>query len=49
MLACRGEIRTIVDYATDLIQTPEFLTNVHHTGWLDSRISAQVGVLPGRG
>jgi acetyl-CoA carboxylase / biotin carboxylase 1 len=38
----RGEIRTIVDYATDMIQSTEFVGNAIHTGWLDSRIAAQV-------
>ena len=41
----RGEIRTIVDYVTDLIQTPDFLGNSIHTGWLDSRIASHVGAL----
>jgi hypothetical protein len=40
---CRGEIRTIVDYVVELIQSPDFVANTHHTGWLDARISAQVG------
>ncbi|KAL4859471.1 Acetyl-CoA carboxylase 1 [Chlorella vulgaris] len=38
----RGEIRTISDYVVELIQSPDFLANTHHTGWLDARISAQV-------
>ncbi|KAL4426359.1 hypothetical protein ABPG77_004653 [Micractinium sp. CCAP 211/92] len=38
----RGEIRTIVDYVVELVQAPEFVSNRHHTGWLDARISAQV-------
>ena len=38
----RGEIRTIVDYVTDLIQTRDFLGNSIHTGWLDSRIASHV-------
>ncbi|PRW58200.1 acetyl- carboxylase 1-like isoform A [Chlorella sorokiniana] len=38
----RGEIRTIVDYVVDMVQAPDFLSNVHHTGWLDARIAAQV-------
>eukprot|EP00887_Chlorella_sp_A99_P005434 scaffold1.g5434.t1 len=38
----RGEVRTIVDYATDLLQAREFWSNAHHTGWLDARIAAQV-------
>ena len=40
-----GEIRTIVDYVVDMVQAPEFVSNVHHTGWLDARIAAQVGSL----
>lgn len=49
---CRGEIRTIVDYVVDMVQAPDFVSNVHHTGWLDARIAAQVGewaVLRGAG
>lgn len=42
---CSGEIRTIVDYVVDMVQAPEFVSNVHHTGWLDARIAAQVGSL----
>ncbi|EFN59405.1 hypothetical protein CHLNCDRAFT_56737 [Chlorella variabilis] len=38
----RGEIRTIVDYVVELVQSPDFVANTHHTGWLDARISAQV-------
>ncbi len=38
----RGEIRTTVDYTTDMIQHEAFLGNNHHTGWLDSRIAAHV-------
>ena len=40
----RGEIRTIVDYAVDMIEAPEFMGNRIHTGWLDSRIAAQVRI-----
>ena len=38
----RGEIRTIVDYATEMIQSPDFIGNNIHTGWLDSRIASHV-------
>lgn len=38
----RGEIRTIVDYATEMIQSPDFVGNNIHTGWLDSRIASHV-------
>ncbi|RMZ54549.1 hypothetical protein APUTEX25_002124, partial [Auxenochlorella protothecoides] len=38
----RGEIHTPVDYVADMIQSPDFLGNAHHTGWLDARIAAQV-------
>jgi acetyl-CoA carboxylase/biotin carboxylase 1 len=38
----RGEIRTIVDYAVEMIQSPDFLGNNIHTGWLDSRIASHV-------
>lgn len=38
----RGEIRTIVDYATEMIQNPDFVGNNIHTGWLDSRIASHV-------
>ena len=38
----RGEIRTTVDYVTDMIQHEVFTGNDHHTGWLDSRIAAHV-------
>ena len=41
----RGEIRTTVDYTTDMIQHEAFMGNNHHTGWLDSRIAAHVSVL----
>lgn len=26
----------------DMVQAPDFVSNVHHTGWLDARIAAQV-------
>lgn len=42
----RGEIRTIVDYAIDMIQSPDFTQNRIHTGWLDSRIAAHVSWPP---
>ena len=45
----RGEIRTIVDYVVELVQSPDFVANTHHTGWLDARISAQVRCWPGLG
>ena len=48
-LRVRGEIRTNADYVCDLIQTPDFVNNGHHTGWLDSRIAAQVRHEAGRG
>lgn len=38
----RGEIRTIVDYASEMIQSPDFVGNEVHTGWLDSRIARHV-------
>ncbi|KAK9805253.1 hypothetical protein WJX72_008860 [[Myrmecia] bisecta] len=38
----RGEIRTIVDYAIDMIQSPDFTGNNHSTSWLDQRIAAHV-------
>jgi acetyl-CoA carboxylase/biotin carboxylase 1 len=38
----RGEIHTIIDYAADMLQSPEFVDNTIHTGWLDSRIAANV-------
>lgn len=40
----RGEIRTIVDYATEMIQSPDFVGNNIHTGWLDSRIASHVSL-----
>lgn len=38
----RGEIRTIIDYATEMIQSPDFVGNNIHTGWLDNRIASHV-------
>ena len=38
----RGEIRTNADYVCDLIRAPEFVSDTHHTGWLDARIAAQI-------
>ena len=38
----RGEIRTIVDYAVEMIQSADFVTNNIHTGWLDARIAQHV-------
>lgn len=38
----RGEIRTIVDYAVEMIQSPEFVGNQIHTGWLDHRVATHV-------
>eukprot|EP00850_Spirogloea_muscicola_P009035 SM000050S16960 [mRNA] locus=s50:1564:20514:- [translate_table: standard] len=43
-LHIRGEIRTIVDYALDLIQLPDFQRNAFHTGWLDARIARRLKV-----
>lgn len=42
----RGEIRTIVDYAVEMIQSPDFVNNNIHTGWLDNRIASHVRLLP---
>lgn len=39
----RGEVRTIVDYALDMLQSPELVKNLVHTGWLDGRIARKVG------
>ena len=39
----RGEIRTTVDYCVEMIQSPDFVGNNIHTGWLDARISSHVG------
>lgn len=41
----RGEIRTTVDYCVEMIQSPDFVGNNIHTGWLDARISSHVSVL----
>ena len=41
----RGEIRTTVDYCVEMIQSPDFVGNNIHTGWLDARISSHVGAL----
>ena len=41
----RGEIRTTVDYCVEMIQSPDFVGNNIHTGWLDARISSHVGSL----
>ena len=38
----RGEIRTTTDYVCDMIQTPDFVGNSIHTGWLDNRIASHV-------
>lgn len=38
----RGEIRTTVDYCVEMIQSPDFVGNSIHTGWLDARISSHV-------
>ena len=38
----RGEIRTIVDYAVEMIQSSDFVNNNIHTGWLDARIAQHV-------
>jgi acetyl-CoA carboxylase/biotin carboxylase 1 len=38
----RGEIHTIIDYAADMLQSPEFTGNKIHTGWLDLRIAANI-------
>ena len=40
----RGEIRTLLDYAVDMLQEGEFVQNRIHTGWLDGRIAARVKV-----
>lgn len=42
----RGEIRTIVDYAVEMIQSGEFVNNNIHTGWLDARIAQHVRARP---
>ena len=41
----RGEIRTTVDYCVEMIQSPDFVGNNIHTGWLDARIASHVSVL----
>lgn len=41
----RGEIRTIVDYVIEMIQSPDFVGDNIHTGWLDARIASQVSPL----
>ena len=38
----RGEIRTTVDYCVEMIQSPDFVGNNIHTGWLDARITSHV-------
>ncbi|KAK9799384.1 hypothetical protein WJX73_008409 [Symbiochloris irregularis] len=38
----RGEIRNTVDYTADMIQSPDFVGNNIHTGWLDNRIATNV-------
>lgn len=38
----RGEIRTTIDYCVEMIQSPDFVGNNIHTGWLDSRIASHV-------
>ncbi|KIY93907.1 biotin carboxylase [Monoraphidium neglectum] len=38
----RGEIHTIIDYAVDMLTSPDFVQNRIHTGWLDARIAANV-------
>ena len=40
-LKIRGEIRTNSDYVCELIQTDDFVSDVHNTGWLDKRIADQ--------
>ena len=40
----RGEIRTTVDYCVEMIQSPDFVGNAIHTGWLDSRIASHVSL-----
>ncbi len=42
----RGEIRTTVDYCVEMIQSPDFVGNNIHTGWLDARISSHVSCRP---
>ena len=45
----RGEIRTTVDYCVEMIQSPDFVGNNIHTGWLDARISSHVSGIPAPG
>ena len=40
----RGEVRTLLDYAVEMLQEHDFVHNAVHTGWLDSRIAARVKV-----
>lgn len=40
----RGEIRSVVDYAVEMIQSPDFVGNNIHTGWLDARIASHVSI-----
>ena len=42
----RGEIRTTIDYCVEMIQSPDFVGNAIHTGWLDSRIASHVSPDP---
>lgn len=42
----RGEIRTVLDYAVEMIQSPDFVGNNIHTGWLDGRIASHVSFQP---
>lgn len=42
----RGEIRTTVDYCVEMIQSPDFVGNNIHTGWLDARITSHVSGRP---
>ena len=42
----RGEIRTTVDYCVEMIQSPDFVGNNIHTGWLDARITSHVSGSP---
>lgn len=41
-LKIRGEIRTTVEYVTEMIQDVDFLSQQIHTAWLDRRIAMQV-------
>lgn len=40
----RGEIRTLLDYAIEMLQERDFVESRIHTGWLDGRIAARVRV-----